>query len=162
LVVVQVATPVEILDFLREDIQTVVHLAKDLVVSQVAVHLAILQEDTQVVAPLVLALVGTPVEEALAFLQEDTQVVVRMVRDLEDFLEEAHLEAIHLVLNLPVEDTAVEDLVYTPVEDFLVVAILVDQVEVVIAKEALVATESKEKIITQKNMECTTTQFQII
>jgi len=70
-------------------------------------------------------------------------VVVLLVRDLEDFLVEVHLVAILLVLDLLVEDTAVVDLVDTPVEDFPVVALLVDQAEVVIAKVALVATESK-------------------
>jgi len=65
-------------------------------------------------------------------------VVVLLVRGLEDFLVEVHLVAILLV-----EDTAVVDLVDTPVEDFPVVALLVDQAEVVIAKVALVATESK-------------------
>ena len=148
LAVVLEATPVEILDFLLEDIKVVVPLAKDLVASPVAALLGYLQEDIQVAVPLVQALVATPAGEILAFHQEDTQAEAPLVKGLVDSQVGAHLGAILQVSDHPVEDTQVVDLVATQVEDIPVAAHLVDQVEEVIAKEDLEVMENKKKILT--------------
>lgn len=131
--------------YLLEDTQLEAPLDQGPVATPVVVLQVLLQEDTQVVVHLVQAQVATPVE-ILDFLQEeDTQVEVPLEKDLVGSQVEAHLGVILQVLDHLVEDTLVVVLVDTQVEDFPVAAHLVDQAEVTIAKEDLVATENNLK-----------------